>query len=187
MKKRVFIALNLSETVKKELTKLITQLKKINSKPVIRYVKTKGIHLTLHFLGNLTVEQINQVKKVLKNIANSYRQTELITGRIDAFPDLTRPRVIFLSSQERERESLISLQKDLGQELEKININVDHRAWHPHLTLARIKGPCQFKIENIKTPPLNIPIRSIELMESRLNPQGAEYKVIESYVMKHKT
>ena len=185
MKKRVFIAINLPETVKEDLNKLISQTKKINSQPAIRYVKTKGTHLTLHFLGYLTQEQINQVKAVLKDIASQYNQTELITGQIDAFPNLNRPQVIFLSSQERAEESLPGLQRNLGEELEKIGVDVDHRPWQPHLTLARIKGPCQFKTENIKVPKLEIPINSIELMESRLQPQGAEYRIIESYTLKN--
>jgi len=98
---------------------------------------------------------------------------------------LNRPRVIFLSSREREGEGLPSLQKNLGQELEKIGLDIDHRAWHPHLTLARIKGPCQFKTENIQLPKLEIPIKSIELMESQLRPQGAEYEILESYSLKY--
>jgi len=184
MKKRVFIAINLTETIREELGKLIAQCKKINSNLAIRYVKAKGTHLTLHFLGYLTEEQINQVKTVLKNIAQQYQQTELITSDIDAFPNLTQPRVIFLSGQEKVGDCLVSLQKNLGEELKKIGIDVDHRVWHPHLTLARIVGPCQFKTEQIKLPTLEIPIKSIELMESQLLPKGAEYRIIESYTLK---
>jgi len=184
MKKRIFIALNLPKAIKEELAKLISQTKKINSDPVIRYVKPKGIHLTLHFLGYLSEEQINQVKTVLKGIAKQYKQTNLTPGKINAFPNLDHPRVIFLECQERTGESLPSLQKNLGQELEKISLDIDYRPWHPHLTLARIKGPCQFKTENIQLPKLEIPIKSVELMESQLNPQGAEYKILESYTLK---
>ena len=184
MKKRVFIALNLPEAAKEALTKLISQTKKINSQPVIRYVKAKGIHLTLHFLGYLDENQINQVKDILKKLAKIYQQTELISGKIDAFPNLNRPRVIFLTGEERGGENLITLQKNLGQELEKIDIEVDHRPWHPHLTIARIKGPTQFKTEDLKVPQLFIPIKSIELMESKLSPYGAEYKILESFTLK---
>lgn len=184
MKKRVFIAINLPQTVKEELNKLVLLAKKINSQPVVRYVKTKGIHLTLHFLGYLDDEQINQVKDILKNSAKNYQKTELVTGEIGAFPNLNRPRVIFLSSQEKGEDTLTNLQKDLGEELEKIGMEIDHRPWHPHLTLARIVGPCEFKTQNLIAPKLEIPIKSIELMESQLLPQGAEYKIIESYTLK---
>ncbi len=184
MKKRVFIAINLPENIKEELNKLLSLCRKINSQPVIRYVKTKGIHLTLHFLGYLDEAQINQVRTVLKNLARNYNQTKLITGQIGAFPNLKQPRVIFLSSQEKEGDHLAGLQKNLSSELEKIGIDVDYRPWYPHLTLARIVGPCQFKTEPLKLPSLLIPVKSLELMESQLKPSGAEYKILASYQLK---
>ena len=184
MKKRCFIAINLPTTIREQLIKLLAQLKKINSSPSIRYVKPGGIHLTLHFLGYLTEEQINQVKNVLKRLAGEYSATELITKNIDAFPNLSQPRVIFLANEEKKNNNLTNLQKNLGEELEKIGIEVDHRPWQPHLTLARIAGPCQFKTEYLKITPLEIPVNTIELMESQLNPQGVEYKIIASYDLK---
>jgi 2'-5' RNA ligase len=185
MKKRVFIAINLPEPAKEELGKLISRCKKINPNPAIRYVKYKAIHLTLHFLGDLEEKEIEKVKIILKNAAKIHRQTELVTEEISAFPNLKKPRVIFLGNQEKAGENLVNLQQNLGQELEKTGIEVDHRIWHPHLTLARIVGSCQFKTEQIKLPNLKIPIKSIELMESRLDPYGADYKIIESYTLKN--
>jgi len=185
MKKRVFIAINLPENIKEELNKLLSLCRKINSQPVIRYVKAKGIHLTLHFLGYLDEQQINQVKAVMQNSAINFQRTDLTTGQINAFPDFKNPRVIFLSSQGKGKDTLANLQKNLGQDLEKIGIEVDHRAWQPHLTLARIVGPTQFKTENIKLPRLEIPVTSIKLMESQLLPNGAEYEVLASFTLKN--
>ena len=164
MKKMVFVAINLPPETKEELANLLKQLKKINSQPVVRYVKTKGIHLTLHFLGYLTEQEIDQVKEVIKRLAKNYQSTVLLTGKIDAFPNLNQPRVIFLSSHQKAGESLINLQQDLAENLEKIGLTIDHRNWQPHLTLARIVGPCQFKTEQVKLPSLEIPVKSIELM-----------------------
>ena len=184
MKKRVFIAINLAPVVKEELAILLSQLKKINPQPVVHYVKAKSIHLTLHFLGYLDEQQLNQTKIILKKSAKDYGATELATGQIGAFPDLKKPRVIFLSSREVNGEGLINFQKKLGQNLEKIGFDVDHRPWHPHLTLARIVGPCEFKTDQLKIPKLEIPVNSIELMESQLKPFGAEYKIIENYTLR---
>ncbi|OGY44448.1 MAG: 2'-5' RNA ligase [Candidatus Buchananbacteria bacterium RIFCSPHIGHO2_01_FULL_39_14] len=184
MKKRVFIAINLPLAIKEELNKLISRTKKINSSQSIRYVKAKNIHLTLHFLGYLNEDQINQVKNVLKSLAKDFQETVLITKKIDAFPNLNQPRVIFLSCPERAGENLIKLQKNLGENLKKIGIILDHRLWQPHLTLARIFGHCQFKTQNLIIPKLEIPVNSLELMESQLSPFGAEYKVLASYTLK---
>lgn len=181
--KRCFIAINLPETVKKELAKLISQLKQINPSPLIKYVRPEAIHLTLHFLGYLNDEQVSQVQTILTNVVKKYSATDLLTEKIDAFPNLKRPRVIYLASEEQTGEGLISLQKTIGQELEKNDIDVDYRAWQPHLTLARIKGPTEFKLKDLKIAQLKIPVNSIELMESQLTSKGAKYKIISSYFL----
>jgi len=184
MKKRIFIAINLPDSAKKELNNLISQTKKINPSQSIRYVRAKTIHLTLHFLGDLDLNQIKKVKKVILDISHNYSQNYLTTEKIDAFPNLKNPKIIFLSCKQKQGNSLSSLQKNLGKNLEKINIDVDHRTWRPHLTLARIKGPCHFKTENISIPKLQISVKSVEIMESNLSTHGAKYKIIESYTLK---
>jgi len=185
MTKRTFIALNLPRAEKAELEKFITQLKQINSNRLIKYVKTRGLHITLHFLGALDQEQIKGVKKILKVQAGKYTATKIISQNLNAFPNLRRPKVIILNCYEPDGQTLSSFQINLGQKLEQAGLDVDHRHWHPHITLARIKAPIQFKIQGLKIPQLELPITSVELMESELNPDGAEYKIIESFQLKH--
>ena len=50
---RAFIAVELPEGLKKELTELEAQLKK-NSPPVVRWVDPSSIHITLKFLGEIS-------------------------------------------------------------------------------------------------------------------------------------
>ena len=184
MTKRVFIALNFPAAAKGKLAGLLKKLKKINPNPAIRYVKPTSVHLTLHFLDDRTNGEIAKIKEVLKNVANDYNQTTLVTGAIDAFPNLKYPRVIFLTAEEKNRNSLINFQKKLGVELAKAGINVDRRPWQPHLTLARLAGSAHFKTEKVFIPELTIPITSVEIMESQLGAPGGQYKIIESYNLK---
>ena len=185
MKKRVFIAINIPEIIKNKIGNLISLSKKANSNPLIKYVKPEILHLTLHFLGELEPSQIETVKNVMLRLAGNYSAANLTTGNINAFPNLKNPQVVFLETNEKNGRIIIGLQKNLGEELEKFKIDVDHRNWKPHITLARIKGQCQFKFESLFFPETEIPIKSIELMESNLKPSGSEYKIIESYSLKN--
>lgn len=184
MTKRTFIALNLPRAEKAKLEKFINQLKKINPSQLIKYVKMQGLHITLHFLGALDEQQIKGVKKILKVQANQYSTTKIISQNLNAFPNLRRPKVIILNCQEPNGQTLSGFQINLGKSLEQAGLDVDQRHWQPHITLARIKAPIQFKIQGLKIPELELPITSVELMESKLNPYGAEYKIIESYTLK---
>ncbi|OGY56223.1 MAG: 2'-5' RNA ligase [Candidatus Buchananbacteria bacterium RIFCSPLOWO2_02_FULL_46_11b] len=181
MTKRCFIAINLPQEARWELESLSAGLEKKNQNQLINFVKPKQIHVTLHFLGDLTKEQINQVKDILAEIAPKYDQTELITGGLGAFPDLKQPNVIFLETKEIGTNSLARLQKEIGERLEKLGLKIDKRKWTPHLTLARCKENCRFKADGVELSELSIPVKSVELMASRLNSEGPEYSIISSY------
>ena len=126
MKKRVFIAINLPESVKTELSKLLSLCKKINSQPVVRYVKTKGIHLTLHFLGYLDDQQINQVKEIMKNYDFETRKMgstlDYLFGDINTF-DMNM-RIAIESLQKGDTQHALSLLNRLKESLKEIH----HRA-----------------------------------------------------------
>ncbi|MFA5021969.1 MAG: RNA 2',3'-cyclic phosphodiesterase [Patescibacteria group bacterium] len=181
MTKRCFIAINLPNSVKNEMATLITNLKQTNPNRAIKYVDSLTGHLTLHFLGSITDRQIEQVKEILKANCFDCQSTKLISNKIGGFPNLVKPRIVFLACQELGQGILKNLQARLGTELKKIGLAVDHRPWQPHLTLARIKESEQFKIENVIVPKFEILVKSLELMESQLKPSGPEYKILQSF------
>jgi 2'-5' RNA ligase len=189
MKHRTFIAVNLPSVIKQALMELIGDLKRANSDQPIKWVRPEGLHLTLHFLGYLDEKMIDKVKEILTSRTNQIPSFELKLGGISAFPNLTRPRVIFVECQEINGQNLVTLQKNIGQDLEKTGIKIDRRPWHAHITLARIKGPCKFSAQGRPASgwqDLHFKVDNIELMESQLRPDGARYSILESFELKLK-
>ena len=185
MNQRVFIAVNLPKNQRSLLVQLLSQLKKINSSPLIKYVEPKNIHLTLHFLGDLTPDQIEAVKKVSDQTVKNYPAEQLLTGAINGFPNLRQPRVIFLETKTTPKNNLINLQKALGQKLQSLGLEIDPRPWRAHLTLARIKGPIDFKKPESPPPVLNIPITNVALMASQLQSSSPKYTVLSQYQLSY--
>ena len=184
-KKRCFIAVNFPQWLKDDLNNIINQLKKINHREDINWVKSENCHLTLHFLGYIDERQIEETKKILSSILSVSSPTNLFLDNFDYFPSLSRPRVFFISLKEK-GNSLSSIQSKLGLNLEKIGIRIEERPWHMHLTLARLKIPRPLKIipfDFSKVKP--VPVKSIELMESHLSPFGARYSIIQSFPINH--
>ncbi|MDI6785827.1 MAG: 2'-5' RNA ligase family protein, partial [bacterium] len=66
---RAFIAINIEEHVKKELCLLMNKLR--NDDNQIRWVKKESLHLTLKFLGNISIFQIEDIYKKLQLIADN--------------------------------------------------------------------------------------------------------------------
>lgn len=180
-KKRCFIAVNFPDWFKKEIDQIINQLKKINQRKDIKWIKADNSHLTLHFLGYLNEREIENVKEVLSFVASQSSPTNLFLDNFNYFPSSSRPRVFFIALKEK-GNNLHLAQSQIGLNLEKKEIRTEKRPWHMHLTLARLKIPRPLKTISFdfsKIKPLSV--KSLELMESHLSPLGARYTVIQSF------
>lgn len=181
MKIRSFIAINLPDQIKKELGFLIEKLKEKNPNKNIKWVKPENIHLTLHFLGYLEQEKIKEVERIIQKSIISLKSTKIELKDFGGFPNLEQPRVLFISCQEV-RNTLHNLQKKLGQELERIGLETDHRSWRIHLTMARLKTPLHLLVTNLNKLQLkSFEVKSIDLMKSELTPKGAIYSILKNF------
>ncbi len=182
-KRRVFIALNLPEEIKKELAEALLKLNK--DVGGVKWVKPDGFHSTLHFLGYLEEEKIGEVKNIMNGLAGKFGSMNFEVGELGAFPSLTNPRVIFLDCRQTNGDLVYKLQKELGKGLEKIGLEIDSRPWQAHLTLGRVKTKLSQSIHNlakyVKLKNKNFSVSSFELMESKLKPDGVEYKIIANF------
>ncbi|RJR32156.1 RNA 2',3'-cyclic phosphodiesterase [Candidatus Parcubacteria bacterium] len=182
-KNRVFIAINLPSDVKQELATYISQLKHLNSKRSLIYVKPEILHLTLHFLGNLDYEEIEQIKSIISESIRNKNSFQMSLGDIGGFPSIEFPRIIYLEC--RDGGNALKLQKEIGKKLSDSGFAIDNRSWKSHLTICRIKNSEKFYIDDkIIIPQLTFEVRSIDLMQSKLTPPGPEYSVIESFKLK---
>lgn len=181
MKKRLFIALNLPDEIKKKISSVILELDKLNRRVAIKWVRPELLHLTLHFLGYLDQAKLEEIESILANLCGHYREAVLSIGNLGAFPNLISPRVIYLEIKQNQGDSLLSLQKEVGEELIKISLEPDQRPWQSHLTLGRVKGKGKVNLSQIEIPNLTFKINSVELMESRLGRSWPEYFVVKSF------
>lgn len=177
---RIFIAINLSEEIKKELKTVLVSLKKSFRRAPLKWVKDNQLHMTLHFLGNLTDEQVEEMAKMLEVVISKYSKIQLRLGAIGFFPNIQRPRVAFVEALDS--GEIEKMQVEIGKELQKLGFRIDSRPWHPHITLARINGVVHTKIfEKQEIKPIEFEVGSVELMESELKPDGAAHTVLKSF------
>ena len=181
--KRIFIAVNLPENIKKEL--LLYQ-EKWPDLP-IKWVKPDNLHITLVFLGSVKDQEILEIDKAVKEIAARHQPFSINLNRICyAPPKKIPPRMIWAEGQKV--EELANLKQDLEKSLidSGINFSLENRDFRPHITLGRIKAWEWKKIEPEERPEideeisLNFPVNSIEVMESQLKRGGAKYAILES-------
>ncbi len=182
---RAFIAIELPDAAKEHLTSLRARLRPAQH-PYIKWVAPEGIHLTLKFLGNIPQERVPQITEAMARVAQGVSPFRVQIGGLGAFPNMKRPQVIWVAI-EGEVEQLITLHQGIDQALIPLGFAPESRPFTPHLTLGRLKeraSPEERKrigehmaFTEFESGP-TIEVTEINLMRSRLTPQGAIYSRI---------
>lgn len=181
MKRRVFIAINLSDGVKKRLKEF---QEKFDYLPV-RWTKEASLHLTLVFIGYVSNEQMLEICRVSREVAAKFEPFFIDFKKIILGPPGKPPRMIWVEGETSQK--LADLKNKLEDALLESDSGFRHkeaRLLRPHITLARIKMDRWYQLES--QPKIDeefqaqVPVASIEVMESDLKRDGAEYAVLES-------
>jgi RNA 2',3'-cyclic 3'-phosphodiesterase len=136
---RSFLAIDPPEEVLREIGRIQDRLKKIIHGDV-RWVRPEGIHLTLKFFGDISENAVADISAVAGKAAAAVGTFELAIGGAGVFPDMNRPRVIWLGMN-GDVARLVTFQKELERALLEIGFPREERPFRPHLTLGRIKSP----------------------------------------------
>ncbi|HEX6817638.1 MAG TPA: RNA 2',3'-cyclic phosphodiesterase [Ktedonobacterales bacterium] len=180
---RTFIAVDLSREVRDSLAGEITRLARIL--PSARWVNPEGMHLTLAFLGELVDAQLSDTTAATIEAA---RQSSPFTLRLEGlgtFGGPRTPRVLWVGAG-GDVTQLLALQRNLASALEARGFPREERAFSPHLTLARIKGPLpQAELAKLPQalataiPSLTWPVNEALVMKSELARPGARYTALQ--------
>lgn len=176
---RAFIAVSVPESILHGCREISDRLRELNLKG--RFAKTRSIHLTLQFLGNIAEEKVAQIENVLQESARQAMPFSLEVGKLGVFPNLSRPRVLWIGVHPV--DILSDLQGKLQQRLELLGFPGQDRPFHPHLTLLRFKSRKNLSalIENVEGKGADeqagvFKVEEVHLYQSILKPDGAEYR-----------
>jgi 2'-5' RNA ligase len=179
---RSFIAIELPPEMVSRLKEFQARFK-LPRHTFVKWVSPESIHLTLKFLGNVTMKQVEQLNAMLQTNSREFDQFELRTARTGCFPNEKRVRVFWLGL-EGEIPKLMSLHKAIDEGSAKLGFPSENRPYTAHLTLARIKEECSPSqrwefVELIRDasfePESIIQVKRVSLMRSKLTPGGAVY------------
>ena len=180
---RLFIATNLTRSIKKGIEKLLLDLKSSLGARNIRWVKPSGIHLTFKFLGDAPFEQVPEIQKMMDNIAMGYAPFHFSVEGIGCFPNCKRPGVVWIGVEEK-TGALQKLQEKIELAMVDLGFPEEGRSFHPHLTLGRIRNQVRKSDrkslgERISVSPSiqlgDQVLETISLIKSDLQPSGAVY------------
>lgn len=184
---RVFIALDLPVQAKEMLRETIRQL--ADALPAgIRWVDPSGIHLTLKFLGDVDVGQVDPLLAAMEQAACGFESDSfpLSLSGLGVFSNAREPRVLWAGVQ-GELESLGRLQMLVDKAVSELGFARERRPFRPHLTLGRVRDQVS-QLERRKIGETmgqahlaggqSWEAREVHLIRSTLTPNGAIYDSI---------
>jgi 2'-5' RNA ligase len=179
---RAFIAIDLTPEIRKRLAQVEAQLRERLGAAPVRWVPAENIHLTLKFLGDVSVASLTMLQTTLKAEVGGYRPFEISVGGLGAFPSARRPRVIWVGVEAP--PDLASVQNGVEMQMERLGYAREERPFSAHLTLGRVPRHATAEdvrqigaaLEATKVGFLGVArVREVHLFKSDLRPSGALY------------
>lgn len=169
---RAFVAVLPPESAAREMERLLGRMRPLAR---CRWATREQLHITLRFLGELPPAAVDRIRLGLAEVSVDPFEIEL--NRAGAFPNLARPRALWLAG-DRGAAELTDLARRVNDALFALGIAREERPFQPHLTLARSDGapPPQDLLEALRgVPSFSWRCTGFSMMRSRLTPGGAVY------------
>ena len=112
--------------------------------PGARWTRDENFHLTLRFIGDVDEGVADDVDSALLEI-NAPPFDVFIVG-IGYFGKAKAARAVWAGIETS--EPLIRLQQKVDSAMQRIGLAAEERKYTPHITLARLKGTPQRRLEN---------------------------------------
>jgi 2'-5' RNA ligase len=187
---RAFIAVDLPFEIRDAIGRAMAPLQKgVGS--IVRWVSMENMHLTLKFLGDVSPSNVEMLSQMLQAEADLFNCFDLRLSGLGSFPNLKRPRVIFIGIQAP--PTLEALQRGIESASRRLGYESEERGFSPHLTIGRVKQNVtpteqqairraleETRIDSLGTARVD----SVHLYKSDLKPSGSVYTKLYSAPLK---
>jgi len=182
---RSFIAFDMeSESIIKRIVDAQSLLTKTGAD--LNLVEPKNIHITVRFLGNITMAMVEKIYEEMKKV--QFIPFDVKIQGVGAFPNMRYPRVVWAGITEG-ADQLRSIFNQLEPRLRSLGFAPDPKGFSPHLTIARVKSgrnkaelvKCLIEYANYEFGVVHA--ACLRLKRSDLTPKGPIYSTLKEYCL----
>jgi len=147
----------------------------------LKLVEPRNIHVTMRFLGNISLGMVNKIHEAMENV--QFKPFQIEVRGVGAFPNLRFPRVIWAGIR-RGSEELKNIFEQLEPQLRQLGFKPDSKGFSPHITIARVKtGRHKAELVQIIRELVDkefgiVEARCLRLKKSNLTPKGPVYTTL---------
>jgi 2'-5' RNA ligase len=173
---RLFVAADIPDRLRDDIERnVVAPLR--DRLPDARWTRPEGRHLTLKFLGNVADERTGEVADAVGAAASGHAPFEASFTEVGAFPNLRRPRVLWIGIGEGAAQ-FGDIARSLDEHLEPLGFAPESRPFRCHLTLARFKTPASVEMRAVAVPCDTFTVDEVVLFRTHLHPKGARYEAL---------
>jgi 2'-5' RNA ligase len=179
---RVFCAVELPDSVRQKISQHIARLKEAVPDAHAGWSRANNIHLTLKFLGDIPQASVPNLSAAASRAVVRIAPFTIRLEQTGVFPPHGSPRVLWIGVNDCEGK-LGELHKRLETECEKDGFSRESRAFHPHLTIARLRKPQDARTlasahKEMEFEPEEIVVSELLVIRSELSSAGSRYTTI---------
>jgi len=179
---RLFVAIDAGPVIAAAVGRAVARVRSHADRAA--WAGAAAAHVTLVFLGNVPHDRLEPVRGAVREAAHRRHPLTLRVHGVSVFGHPTHPRTLW-AGIDGDREPLVALVADLRRTLVPLGFEPEDREFHPHLTLARARGPrgdpdlarCAAELRDHAFGVVHA--RAITLYRSELLPSGARHHVVE--------
>jgi len=147
----------------------------------VKPVEPENYHITLKFIGEVPEQRSMRIQRALEKIQIA-EPFEITVKGIGGFPTAASAKVIWAGVQNGFQE-LVALSEHIDTALSYEGVPRERRAFHPHVTLARVKrGTADVaSIARVLKPFGTFKYNGFVLYKSTLTPEGPIYERLREY------
>jgi 2'-5' RNA ligase len=182
---RTFIAIEIPHDLRAAVIDHIKRVRETVPDVSASWSREDNLHLTLKFLGDVPIARIGDVSAAASAAARASAPFELILAGSGVFPTRGKPSVLWIGIEDPS-DGLHKIQRSLEEECAAHGFTRDARAYHPHLTIARIRKPHGAKdlaathmTSNFAAQTFTA--RELIVFRSELLPQGSRHTAISQH------
>ena len=180
---RSFLAFDIeNDDVRKRLSSAQTRL--VQTGADVKLVETENIHVTMRFLGNVSIGMIEKIFEEMKK--TKFKPFNVQIQGVGVFPSLSYPRVVWAGITEGE-EQLRDVFTQIEPRLQALGFAPDPKGFSPHLTIARVRSGrnktqlAEFVNKNASHGFGTIKAEYLRLKKSALSPKGPTYSTLKEF------
>jgi RNA 2',3'-cyclic 3'-phosphodiesterase len=186
---RMFCAFELPESLRSQIQKHIQRVRDAVPDASASWSRPENIHLTVKFFGNVDPAKAPVISAAAERVVQEFTPIQIAVGNTGVFPRPSRPQVLWIGVEDSSGK-LLELQQQLENEFLREGFPKEDRAFHPHLTIARVRKPegaNRLGKAHLGMTFTNIPITFTELIlfRSELSSKGSKYTALSRHRLEH--